>query len=374
MVSLKEWLDNHPAQAVLGIAVSVATATAGITTYFTEQLHKTDKAQIERKHNVEMSDLRTRLSSIERRAGPNQPKRYFDVVSMQMSSSEIRNLPTGFTSFDNGLFYLNTPSSQKWTYGLLPQTEFTKLGLFAPVIGVLDASIRAILEKQIGHTWSSNPAADVRYAFLSDDLDWIGPLTSQVRIQKMSRQFFAENAARFATLQNRPQSEAKKVDSAVEAKKVDSAVNEIERLRKEEDAKANVEGTDIAATMKLFEQLFDEDMSGLVFTDTLAQNFQISMVGPEKLSFIISSAQKQANVMYLDLEIRLLRAKIEKSYDEFCRVGSSPTIVIRREFFFISYGPGGYLISIQVPTCDGRSKAFDWINEWLAGLRIAVRG
>ena len=365
MVSLKEWLDNHPAQTVLGIAVSVATATAGITSYFTEQLHKTNKAQIERKHNIEMSDLRTRLSSIERRAGPNQPKRYFDVVSMQMSSSEIRSLPTEFTSFDNGLFYLNTPSSQKWTYGLLSQPEFTKLGLFAPVIGVLDDSIRAILDKQIGHTWSSNPAADVRYAFLSDDLDWIGPLTSQVRIHKVTRQFFAENAAKYAALQNRPQSEAKKVDSAV---------NEIERLRKEEDAKANVEGTDIATTMKLFEQLFDEDMAGLIFTDTLAQNFQISMVGPEKLSFIISSAQKQANVMYLDLEIWLLRAKIEKSYDEFCRVGSSPTIVIRREFFFISYGPGGYLISIQVPTCDGRSKAFDWINEWLAGLRIAVRG
>ena len=364
MVSLKKWLDNHPAQAVLGIAVSVATATAGITTYFTEQLHKTDKAQIERKHNIEMSDLRTRLSSIERRAGPNQPKRYFDVVSMQMSSSEIRNLPTEFTSFDNGLFYLNTPSSQKWTYGLLSHSEFVKLGLFAPAFGLLNDSLRAIAEKQFGHTWSSNPAANVRYAFASDDLDWSGPLTSQIRIHKVTRQIFAESAARAAAMQNRPQSEAKKVDSTV---------NEIERLRKEEDAKANVEGTDIA-TYKLFEQLFDEDMAGLVFTDTLSQNFLVSMIGPQKASFIISSAQKQANVMYLDLEIRLLRTKIEKSYDEFCRVGSSPTIVIRREFFFISYGPGGYLISIQVPTCDGRSKAFDWINEWLAGLRIAVRG
>jgi hypothetical protein len=56
-----------------------------------------------------------------------------------------------------------------------------------------------------------------------------------------------------------------------------------------------------------------------------------------------------------------------------CKEGKGTTIIVRRELFFVSYGEGGYVIDVQVPTCDGRSKAFDWITQWLAGLRIAVK-
>jgi hypothetical protein len=160
-----------------------------------------------------------------------------------------------------------------------------------------------------------------------------------------------------------------------ERKNADTTIDEIQRLKKEDDTDARKNDTPDAnsATQKLFERLFDGDTAGLVFMDILYQNWQFGSVGPN-VSFSILSAQKQLNVMYVDLEHRLSRTKIDKSYDDSCKEKSTPTIAVRREIFFVSYGGGGYLISTQVPTCDGRSKAFDWISQWLAGLKIAMRG
>jgi hypothetical protein len=194
-----------------------------------------------------------------------------------------------------------------------------------------------------------------------------GTLTSHVKIQKVTRQEYAKNAADVADAARKNRSESKK--------DIGTTIGEIERL-KEESSDADAEKADASEansrTRKLFEQLFEGDTAGVIFIDILVQNWQLAQLEPY-ISFSILSAQKQLNVMYADLEIRLSRTKVEKSYDETCKEGSSPTVVIRREIFFVSYGGGGYLISAEVPSCDGRSKAFDWISQWLAGLRIAVK-
>lgn len=369
LLNIKKWLDNHPGPAVLGIAVSVATTTAAITTYFNDQLHKEERAQIESKHFMEVSDLTTRLSSIERRAGSNQSKRYFDVQSMQISASEIRNLSNQFTSFDDGGFFLNPPPHQGWTYGFVSYLEVMKLGVFKSIFEQSiknEDQLRAMLERNTLHKWHSAPAGDIKYAVDSNELKWNGSLTSHVKIQRVTRQGYASNAATVAGALQQSLSEPKK--------DVGNAIDEIERLKKEsatEDVDAKtVETAD--QTKRMFEQIFDGDLAGIIFVDILDQNARISTLGPN-VSFSVVSAQKQLNVMYVDLEIRFSRARIEKSYDDSCKEGTTPTVAIRREIFFVSYGGGGYLISTEVPTCDGRSKAFDWINQWLAGLRIAVK-
>jgi hypothetical protein len=368
VVSLKKWLDSHPGPVALGIAVSVATTTVAVTTYFSDQLHKTEKAQIESKHLLEVSDLTTRLSSIERRAGSDQSKRYFDVQSMQVSQSEVKSLPSQFTGFDDGNFFVNVPVNHAWNYEFLSYTQVAKLGVFKSFVDSLDSDqLVDLFDRNKVHIWYSKPAAEIKYAVDEGELK-SGTLTSHVKIQKVTRQEYAKNAADVADAARKNRSEPKK--------DIGTTIGEIERL-KEESSDADPEKADASEansrTRKLFEQLFEGDTAGLIFIDILVQNWQLAQLEPY-ISFSILSAQKQLNVMYADLEIRLSRTKVEKSYDETCKEGSSPTVVIRREIFFVSYGGGGYLISAEVPTCDGRSKAFDWISQWLAGLRIAVKG
>jgi hypothetical protein len=89
-------------------------------------------------------------------------------------------------------------------------------------------------------------------------------------------------------------------------------------------------------------------------------------------TFRIFSAQKQANVMYIDADLNMHRVKIEKSYGSDCKVTDEGEVHFNRELFFISYGNDGYIIRTEVPTCEGRSDAFNWITQWLAGLRITI--
>jgi hypothetical protein len=367
MPSLKQWLDGHPASIVLGIAVSVATAASGFTGSLIDQLHKAEAVQVANHHQLEITDLNSRLSSIERRAGPDQPKRYLDVQSMQLAPTEIRNLPQIFASYDDGRFFLNSPISKSWSYGFMPYGEVGKLSLFRPMVEMVleDRNIKAALDANIGHTWYSSPAAEARYALDTDDLKFSGPLVSHVRIQKVTRQSYSEAATMVA--------QSVREASTSKHSNADATIDEIQRLTKEETAEKGNDTLDVnSTTQKLFERLFDGDTAGLVFVDILFQNWQFGNIGPN-VSFSILSAQKQLNVMYVDLELRLTRTEIIKSYDESCKEKSTPTISVRREIFFVSYGGGGYLISTQVPTCDGRSKAFDWISQWLSGLRLAMR-
>jgi hypothetical protein len=99
---------------------------SAVTAYLLERVNKAEKIEATNKYNTQISDLTTRLSSIERRAGPNQEKRYFDVQSMQVSLAEVRNLPAQFKNFDNGAFFLNAPISQTWNYAVLSEGEVAK--------------------------------------------------------------------------------------------------------------------------------------------------------------------------------------------------------------------------------------------------------
>ena len=75
--------------------------------------------------------------------------------------------------------------------------------------------------------------------------------------------------------------------------------------------------------------------------------------------------------MYISADIAIGKANITKTYGTDCNVGQTE-VDLNRELFFISYGNEGYLIQTEVPTCNGRSGAFAWITQWLAGLRITI--
>src|SRR5262245_35457552 len=355
MVSLKKWMENNPAVTVLGIGISVASVAAGVTAYLLEKVNRAEKIEIANKYNTQIADLTTRLSSIERRAGPAQEKRYFDVQSMQVSVSEVRNLPNQFTNYDEGHFFLNAPITQAWNYAVLTEGEIAKLGVYRTMIeeAYKIDQMKSILDRNKTHVWYSNPIANISFNYGPSALSLKAQLISRVFIMKATRQDFAANAAAFAGIVSSPSDDTPKSDP----NNAKIAIDEIQRLKQEtKKDKDNFEDkSDEKLDMethykKVFEQLFDGDTAGLIFVDGLMRIAQPAMQS-SNISFSILSAQKQLNVMYIDAETRIAGAKVEKSFDDSCKEATAATIIIRRELFFVSFGSAGYVIDAEVPTC-----------------------
>jgi hypothetical protein len=304
MASLKEWLENHPAIAVLGVAVSVGSVSSAVTAYLLERVNKAEKIEATNKYNTQISDLTTRLSSIERWAGPNQEKRYFNVQSMQVSLAEVRNLPAQFKNFDNGAFFLNAPISQTWNYAVLSEGEVAKLGLFKTLVeeAYKDERMKSLMQLIKGHAWYSNSLANVRFNIGSASVE--GSLVSHLHIIKVTRQDFATKAAAVAGIV----SDLRRNPPSAESKEIGSAIEEIQRLKEKDSPEARVEANadPEPQVKKMFEQLFDGDTAGMIFVDALIRMAQLASTGPN-MSFSILSAQKQLNVMYIDANTSIFR-------------------------------------------------------------------
>jgi hypothetical protein len=373
MGSLKEWLETRPAAAVAGLVVSIGTTASGITAYSIGETHKAEKIELTTKLNAQISDLSGRLSSIERRAGPNNQKKYFDVQTLQISSPEVRNLAPGYANFENGSFFVNAPISDAWTYGVLTEGDVGRMGPFKSLIDrfvELNTDAKAFLETTKVHVWRGKSVADVTFDFGSGvgKMTVSGLLTPHVSIMKVSRRDLIDKATAAAGLMaSTPTSKSKEGVAQ-------STVEQIERLKagivKKEGEAAE---SDSLTQMRLaMERLYDGDVAGFIFVDALLRMLQYSLSSPT-VSFGIHSAQKQLNVLYIDAELRISEVEFKNSVDPNCKEATKGVVVLRREYFFLSFGDGGYLIQTEVSSCDGRSKAFDWISQWLAGLRFTVK-
>jgi len=381
MGGLKKWLDGHPAAVAVGLVVTVASTASGTTAYFLAQKNEIEKAEIGREHKALVADLTGRLSSIERRAGAPQERKYLDVKSMQISSQEIRNLSPDFKAVDGGRLFVSAPAAGNWTAATLTEKQIMQLGpLKSLFVGV---ETNANLEKIMSDTvfaWHTKPVADVAFDFEqgAQKNHITGVLTPHVFIQKISRQQLLEKQHAALTLLTDAFGQKSKPKSEKPAGKND-AVKDLEQAISESSSKGTArakepeqENQDLHYLKAKFEQIFDSDTAGYIFFDTLSKMMNLSVLS-STVSFGINSAQKQFNVMYVDGELTFSNVEITNSVDEFCQNGKGKTVSLRREIFFVSYPQESYLIQTEVPTCGGRSAAFDWISQWLSGLRIAVK-
>jgi hypothetical protein len=375
MAPLKEWLDTHPLALVVGLAVSVGSAASGATAYLMGQVSAARQIAIETKYNQDknedkstISDLSSRLSQIERRAGPNNQKMYLDVTSLQIPPQEARNLPAEYKAFDNGQFFVKAPVSNSWNFSILNEPDTMKLGPFKAVVELVESTVPKEFFSLKSYVWWPEHPADVTFKFSGEPVT--GTLGATVALTKVTKQQIVEKLAALGAFQRKEQKtqEAQKKETGqalTEAVRVLSEVNADDK----DDNKDKEANKELITTM---EKLFDGDTAGFIFFDALASVFQMSLTNPN-LSYSILSAQKHLNVMYLDLEISISDATIARSRDANCKNGDKTSVTLRREIFFVSYKEYGYLIKFEVPECDGRSTASDWVSQWFAGLKIVVK-
>src|SRR5262245_32240545 len=136
--TLKKWIETHPAVVIVGLTFAVGSTVSATTAYLVGQVNQAEatrrqsefvaeKSDLQTKYQHQVADLTSRLSAIERRVGNSDEKKYFDVKSLQILSSDIKNLPQQFKSFENGSFFVNVPISQEWQYAVTTEGAMLKL-------------------------------------------------------------------------------------------------------------------------------------------------------------------------------------------------------------------------------------------------------
>ena len=142
-MGLKEFIETNPMIALLGVAITVGSTTAGVVTYFAGQKADVEKARIESEIKIEkgrleteiknevlaskteIATLKTKLASIERRVGPEGPS-FFDVTKLIVTPDGIKTLDPSYKTMAGGTFFIAEPSTRKWQYSHTSELEIMK--------------------------------------------------------------------------------------------------------------------------------------------------------------------------------------------------------------------------------------------------------
>jgi hypothetical protein len=342
-----------------------------------------EKSKLVQQYDNEIEDLSQRLNSIKR--GIGEQKSYLDIHILQLPSVEIRTLSPEYKSYDSNSFFVNEPKFGGWAYQLTTEGGAAKVGPLGHFVDKLEQDLGDQAKGIMGspaHVWTGQPVADISFQMMGQDIS--STIQPNIMLMRLTPEIFAQKVKAMGQAFN-ASDDIKKKDT----KTVEEAVKAIEAIKENQskddvkDAAGGHSTTDsvesIPAEAKVkkiddlnneFDKLYAGDTTGLMFIDTLTSMFLQSLATSSTLK--IYSAQKQANVMYIDADMVMHKAKIEKSYGSDCTVGDMTEVHFNRELFFISYANDGYLIRTEVPTCEGRNEAFSWITQWLAGLRITI--
>src|SRR5262249_38219736 len=141
-----------------------------------------------------------------------QANKYFDIRTLQIPSSEIRNLPTAFKNYDNSSFFVNAPISGSWAYKSTTEGNVLKLGLFREGVEQLENQVsdkqRTKLLGAPVHVWLTQPLADVSFE-IDKDQRIQGVLTPHVLLMKVTAAQFFEKLSALDEIQSQSESNRK---------------------------------------------------------------------------------------------------------------------------------------------------------------------
>lgn len=369
--------------AWIALAITVVSTVGGTAYFLGRKFERAEGLESKQTLNQQNADLKTRLVSIERRVAPSSEKKYFDVRILQVAPSELRRLSAEYKSFANGRFFVNAPIRDPWQYREMDGLEVGKLGVFSSVFGSVaqEPALRHLLEGT-RHVWQSPSAGEISYELGTGNsrIKVSGNLTATAVVQQVVRKSLKDNVSAvisvIASATNK-ESNAGKTSVVVPAEKPKADNAETPKADNAETPK--VDNKESETTKEQIEQvtsrladIYDSTAAGFVLFDQLAGAVLFSIHDPSVI-LKIHSIQQQLNVFYLDVEYLIPNVTVTRSSSN-CVQGSTITLSVRREMFFFSNKDGGYLIGVEVPSCDqGRSSVFEWISQWLAGLRIVVQ-
>jgi prefoldin subunit 5 len=398
--SLIDIINNHPISLLAAVIISSVSATVGVVTFYNtqqnssiEERHKAEMAALatknldglatsSRKYQQEISDLSSRITSIERRI-PGSGPTYMDVSSISIGPEAQKALGKEYKEFDNGNFLVNAPASDDWYFEITDEARLAK-----EMLGVElgDSSLANVMSMGQLYAWKNKNVFKVRLP----DAGLLGRdhvFTFRPAIYVIAIDYdFIRN--RLASLQN-AMSDTDSTEKELNAQIKDTATTLDELSNKTNlpaaDAAASSTGektSDIQAqpanlisdateakdkALDDLNEIFTSDLSSAMLSDIFASTTLQSMY--TGFTNRIYSVQKKGNVFYLQNQMIFKNCAllVDGKFGD-----ATNRAIVDQEIFYIGNGTKGYLIKIFLPPIDSKAEAFIWTKSWLAGLQIPL--
>jgi len=387
---LKNVIDKNPISVLAGVVIATASATVGVVTYVASNKFEVDKTKLENVYTSEISALKTRIASIERRLGTDE-KTYFDLSQLIITPERIKALDQSYQAAEDGSFFYVKPSGDLWKYELTSEGGLAMLKLAELKKDKdTDELLLALGQKNL-HLWRREDSLITLSTKPKKGLSGVVPSTinffPMVAIEVVSQSQLESQVGAIARLLGDDESRTKELSKNLDEllKKIDKETQEIAAaipnsvtakppattaasniaLEHPSASKTDLEeGQAKLRTEELLGSLFHGDVVGKFLGVLVLQSMQPTEMYMD-VDVQLGSVQKKGNVLYLQMSTKYENAKI---------IGrEEPTsLTVDREIFFVTNSKSLYLVQIEVPSFDGRSESYPWVAQWLSGIRIPL--
>lgn len=372
-MSLKDTIESHPLKILSSVVLAVAATTAGVVTYVLDSKDGAERTRLEAEYKSDAIALKTRLASIERKLGSDE-KKYFDVSELVITPDRVKSLDSAFKSAGDGQFFYAVPVGQAWKYKLISEYELLERKVTIGKDHPLSQLAGPLGEKNL-HLWASEQVFRIRPRPRTG-LENMAPAEIRffplVSVQIVNeRQFTAAvghvhkilsqdaDAARITRRLDELSSGADTV-----ARDGGNAAGPVVAKSRPGSADAAVLADRRIEAEAQLQGLFRGDVAAVMLVGMIQQGYQLSQIFQDT-QLELTSVQKKGNVLYARAAIRFIETPV---------VGQDKpvSLTVDREFFLVTSPKNVYLVTVEVPTVDGRSDAYAWVGQWLSGIRIPL--
>jgi hypothetical protein len=370
----KEWFETRPLVVLAGAAVTLASATAAVVTYFfeqekkiAEQSHAAELQQAKSDWAAKTKDCEGRLLSIERHVGTET---IWDLNTILISARQAKVLGGEFTYFDDLQCYLSVPKSEAWTFKQTNELEFFGMIYGSKWLKDQLATPRGILMSDVKASCWRGPDA-----FEIETSDPQVPLHAfpYVFIERVNNQKLFEGFGKVVDEQER---EAKRKAGQNAKRALDEKRDEKIHIGTAASSPSATETgspggggenpgstrpSEIEARKNALNSLVNSDLVGGVVYAFIGEGFNDAGAVKGGASYGILDAEKKGNVFFIHSQM------VVPAF------GARPKVYLDNEFICIGDNEDTVLIRTGTPSTDRRPPEAAWINNWLAGLRVVLR-
>jgi hypothetical protein len=365
-IDLKQFVETHPLIVLATTFLSAASLAAGLISYLYQQQLEVRQARFDveissAKHGLqkEIDDLRSHLTSVERRVEGGREIQYVDLTKTIIDRNTVPRLIGDYQSIAHDELLVSPPLSNLWSYKVFSRSEFAALQSGKKRDGA-DAQVKEIADicKRTGgtqescqdsmvHMWWSSQKIRIRKRGSSQgEQPQTRDLIPSVRVQALTDDFLK------STMQLGMQ----------------MFVSAMGELAGPEGAKKldNVFWTAVGArSRKDFEGKLDAYFNTDMATVMLMAMMQDLLARKQEAQTRFVSCQKIGNILYLHTQDIYDEVEVEGEIDK-------ARVYVDKEFFFVSKGDKAITVMVEIPSMKGHQEAYAWVQGWFNGLKIPM--
>lgn len=323
--NLKERIEKNPIIALFTLSVILVSGAISVLQYF----HNKEMNLLDRQKDIEITDLKSKLSSIKRGISSNE---YFDIRQLFVKNEDIKAIPTSLSFFSEDQFYALKE------VGSLKYSKPSYVDLFKINEGKEPPDLyKSLYSNKYVHLWTTEDEVRI------ENIEGLKLISPRIKLQKTSKD---ELRGMFGELFHKLNL-SKMVDSYVEKNKLSDG------------------SFDKSSIEKNLENIYNGNWSAILLDQYLTQCLSLPAYNPN-MSFELLNVNKVGNVIYTQGLATFTDVTVNNKYYK--------RYYLRDEVIILTSSTAVYIISTLVPSSDPstRDPVYNDISNWLHSFKMII--